>query len=340
MPAPSIPQRWQPITNPNAGIQPVLDICGSALVALGGFPLGQEVAQTSVDHGATWQGSPLAGGKHELGDSGYYWRGKNVFENPPRTTDEETHDCGVTWIAMGPTLETCVGGFGPLEMWRAGAANSTLYAQGSAQGINQFVLCASLDGGQTWSPGPPLPPNAYVVAVRGGHWFANVVFGNPATSPDLLLRSDDDGQTWQSTGLYSATFGLSLIASTAQGAVMCIIATNQVPTAGAQSTEVLWQWNDARATWTASPPFPTAINQNMGIDALAANPTVPGQLFIAPSTGSVFESQDGGDSWFDAANGFNGQIIAQLVFAPTLANRLYANANAAVAEFFALDVSP
>ena len=76
-PAPSMLQQWQIITQPNAGILPGLDICGSALAALGGFPLAHDVAQTSIDHGATWQDSPLAGGVRELGDSGYYWRGRN-----------------------------------------------------------------------------------------------------------------------------------------------------------------------------------------------------------------------------------------------------------------------
>ena len=249
----------------------------------------------------------------------------------------------MTWIAISPTLETCVGALGPGDIWRDGGANSTQYAQGGAQGANQLILCASLDDGQTWSQGPPLPPNASVVAVRGSHWFANAVVGNPApgvNSPNVLLRSDDDGQTWQTTGLYSAIAGngLSLIRSTAHGAVICVTATNQVPSAGTQSTEVLWQWADTTATWTASPPFPAAINATMGI-ALAANPAVPGQLFIAPFTGGVFESHDGGNSWVDASNGFGGlRVIGQLVFDPTLANRLYANA--AVAQFWALDVSP
>jgi photosystem II stability/assembly factor-like uncharacterized protein len=80
-----------------------------------------------------------------------------------------------------------------------------------------------------------------------------------------------------------------------------------------------------------------AINPSMGIYAFAANPAMPGQLFIAPAEGSVFESRDGGNSWADASNGFDGPpLIGQLVFDPTLANRLYAYA----LQFWALDVSP
>ena len=64
MPAPPVPQQWQKLTTPTgAGVLPILDVCGPALVALGSFPMGPAaVAQTSIDHGATWQDSPLARG--------------------------------------------------------------------------------------------------------------------------------------------------------------------------------------------------------------------------------------------------------------------------------------
>src|SRR5204862_1190090 len=117
--------------------------------------------------------------------------------------DQETQDCGVTWMAIGQTLESCLGGVSPSDLWRTGGASSTLYAQGYTLGTNQYVLCTSLDNGQTCSQGPALPANTLVVAVRHGHWFANAVLGNPApgvNSPNLLLRSDDEGQTWNRPG--------------------------------------------------------------------------------------------------------------------------------------------
>ena len=273
-------------------------------------------------------------------DGGAYWRGPHSLS--PFTTYEETHDCGATWTALGQQqLLACLGVLPPADFWRGGTSGNLLYAQTydpATYGTGRASLCVSSDNAQSWRPGPTTP--VPVSAVRGTHWFG------PATVPNLmdggrpiqlLMRSDDQGVTWQSTGLYSAT-GLFLVASTAHGAVMFAIATDQVPTTPGLAGEGLWSWDEASAAWKAAPPLPPAT-QPSDVSFVAANPAATNEIFLSALNG-LFQSPDSGATWFDASNGLPSHEIATgLIFDPSPPpNRLYASVY--LNGVWALDIAP
>lgn len=331
------PLLWHAITAPQFGGIPLrFGTCGPSLVVQASRPMGPAEAATSTDHGLTWQNSPLAAASLELDASGYYWHAPGAYSTVVKL--EETRDCGATWTSLGQGLMACLGNV-PNAVWRAGVSNQLLYAQVYQSATGQFALCTSADEGQTWSPGPALPANTRfgVEAVRGVHWFAvtNMLGGIVG----LLMRSDDQGQTWRSTGLYSSGGGLRLIEDTAHGPKMCVVATNQVPGAGGQSPEVLWLWDDTNATWTAAPPFPPAIDPSAVI-SLDVNPAALHEIFLSRSNNAVFLSPDSGVTWVDVTAGLPGPSNALwwLVFDPSLPNHLYAWMP--TTEFWATDLSP
>jgi hypothetical protein len=93
-----------------------------------------------------------------------------------------------------------------------------------------------------------------------------------------------------------------------------------------QSVEVLWKWDDASATWKATPQFPAAIDPT-AVGSLAVNPAMPSQIFLAflaTNTPGVYESQDAGTTWTDASSGLPAIGGWELLFDPSLPNRLYA----------------
>ena len=342
---PPAPQRWQAITSPNPGYgfgTLPFTSCGVGVVAQLEPSAIIPNAVVSIDHGSTWQPSPLRGAKQELDNGSHYWSFPGFMNGLPFA---ETEDCGITWSVHGADqLSTCLGSPFPNALWRAGVSGQTLFAQGSIANATQLSICSSADGGQTWLPGPVSP--APIDAVRGSHWFA---ISYDASSPGMnalghLLRSDDQGQTWQATGLQSANLGLTIIATTAFGPVMYVIAANPTVGAGTPSVETLWRWNDATATWTAAPPLPWSIANQGGI-SLAVNPATSNQLFLSFDQ-RVLESQDAGNSWVDASLGLSG-ILGNwsLLFDPSLANRLYAASPtqappSGMTFYLALDVAP
>lgn len=337
-PPPVPPQQWHAITPPfMQNIMGTLPFtaCGTGIVAQSvGFSFNG-ITVISNDHGLTWQQSRLTGDQ-ELGSSGYYYQ-PSTFGRPIL----ETRDCGATWSSIGYALLTqCVSK--PGSIWRTGNPARLLVAEGSRGG--QVAICTSADDGQTWTSGSVLP--AAVYAVRGSHWFA---ISYDASSPGVaqvsrLLQSDDQGLTWQSTGLQSSANGITLIAKTAFGPVIYVLATNQVPRPNGQIVETLWRFNDTTGAWIALPPFPFSIAPTSLLPiSLAVNPTTPTQLFL--SFGSrIFESRDAGISWADASTGLPfSDIRWDLLFDPSLPNRLYATPagpTIAFPTYWALDATP
>jgi hypothetical protein len=334
-PASPVAQEWHQLTYPppTPGIPTGYGFqrCSSVLVAKASYA-GQESALMSTDHAATWQSAPLVGALPELGESGYFWRGPDIYGMGPY---QETQDCGATWTTWSPLgsepLVHCLAATIPDAVWRGGLSNSVIYARGYSPYAG-FTLCISTDNAQSWTRGQA--PPAAVAAVRGDRWFAVM---NVPNSAKLLLRTDDQGQTWQSTGLYSLGYGLDLIRFTGHDAVMAVIATIQVPGTGGQSVEVLWQWDDATAMWRAAPPFPPAIDP-IGVGSVAVNPATPRQIFLSLFTGGVFESRDTGVTWIDASAGLPNPLprSASILFDPSLANRLYLST---ITDIWALDIT-
>jgi hypothetical protein len=334
---PSIAQGWHAVTYPATGGIPVGFLsCGSTLLALGGRA-GQYAGLMSTDHAATWQNSPLQGAASELGNASYFWRDLSPFGLGPF---QETADCGATWTQWSSRaseqLALClVAASEPDVVWRGGPSYSVLYGRGTyTNGGGPFPICTSPDNGASWTADPVAPGS--VVAVRGGRWFALGFV--PGSGSKLLFRSDDQGQTWQSTGLYSASYGLNLIMVTAFASTMGVIGTTQVPGTSGPSTEVLWLWDDAAATWSPAPPFPSAIDPQL-VNSLAVNPAAPQQIFLTMFYGGVFESGDRGVTWTDASAGLPGLLDnGYLLFDPSLANRLYLYTSA-TGNLWALDIT-
>ena len=182
--------------------------------------------------------------------------------------------------------------------------------------------------------------------MRELHWF--VITHDPKPPGDTpavghLLQSDDQGQTWHSTGLQSASNGISLIATTAHGPVVYVLATDQVPQAAGQIVETLWRFDDATGAWTALPPFPFALAPaDLVSISVAVNPTTPSQLFVAFGS-HVYQSRDGGITWSDKPTGLPTTDVGWLLlFDPSLANRLYAvsGPTPGPTSFWALDTIP
>lgn len=345
---PAMPQQWQGITSPNPGYglgTLAFTSCGVGIVAqLEPSPIIPSAA-VSIDHGSTWQPSPLKGAIQELDNGSHYWTYPGFMYPAPFA---ETDDCGTTWIAHNSLdqLDLCLGAPYPDALWRGGESGMTLFVQGGAS-VTQLSICSSTDGGQTWQPGPVSP--AIIHAVRGSHWFA--IF-NDASPPGVtplahLLRSDDEGQTWQATGLQSANLGLTIIAMTALGPAMYVIAANPSVEPGTPNVETLWRWNDGTATWAAAPPFPWTLPNLVSYPGitLAVNPAASSQLFLSFDQ-RVFESQDAGNTWVDVSLGLPAISDSwSLLFDPSLANRLYAVSGvqpppSGMELYFALDLAP
>jgi hypothetical protein len=297
-----------------------LNACGAGVyVVLVQLVIGQPFA--SFDHGATWQNSLLAGATPEIGATGRYWR-----SGPPAWTT----DCGVTWSPPIADPTPCLApNLSIRQIWTDGDLPGKYYAVGAGSlpvtAIPVYSLCQSFDGGQSWAPGPAIPGS--IVARRNQRWYAVTPLTNQAPDGDYfahLIFSDDQGLSWQSTGLESSKNGLSLVAQTANNSMIYVIATTAPAGPQGQSLEGLWQSTDGGTSWSqVGQPFDTLSNSS-SVQALAVNPKRLSQMYLAIDK-SIVVSNDGGLTWSPTPSGFPRSLLAiELLFDPAQDDRLYA----------------
>jgi hypothetical protein len=304
-PPPAIAREWKEITSAREGMND-FGICGAGIVRH-----VNRAAVISVDHGLTWQSVDLGGASPEMGESGYYWRVGRFGQTPI----EESRDCGATWATISQQVVQCLDGNFIHDFWRTGDPYRMLYAQAWDSTNQKGVICVSPDDGKSWARGPSVPGLVY--AIRGTHWFA----GQNDGTYTLVLRSDDRGQSWQSTELRSSRYTFSSIYPIPNPAVLFMVAANGP--GGNPGIETLWRWDDTAAMWSrVIPTLPPEMGESY-IGAVAVNPTRPQQLFIHANK-RAFESRNGGVSWTDASSGLIPAETWRLVFDPTLPNYLYA----------------
>ena len=177
---------WQPtmLTNTDAM---ALGVSPSSPQTM--YAAGHNVFVKSEDGGKTWQSVPADLPGLDI----------HAFAVDPENPDKVfayivsfglfgSEDGGIGWEALSVTVPTST------HSLTLGEDDETLYAAAGGAGLWQ-----SQDGGRNWAPVQNLPDNDVIaVAYVRGSSRLYVTTAEPAAG---LYYSDDDGQTWVSTGL-------------------------------------------------------------------------------------------------------------------------------------------
>lgn len=203
------------------------------------------------------------------------------------------------WTPFGPP-----GSGGGLRVLAADPVTpGTLYAEA---GISDLVRSA--DGGHTWTWSGS--------GLQGDLPFAIVV--DPAHPSTLyctgargLYRSDDGARHWRLLALNSGSGSAAMIYVLAASPGVLFATT----------ANVLERSKDGGATWTAVfPGLPLTVSVSR---------TDPRRVYLLTSSGEIFQSADGGDSWKPTGPVVSGPpfqrlVTSALAVAPSDASTLYA----------------
>ncbi|WP_223548862.1 WD40/YVTN/BNR-like repeat-containing protein [Pseudomonas sp. A-B-19] len=166
--------------------------------------------------------------------------------------------------------------------------------------VKHYTALASAEpGNEQW---PLLVTEGQKLAEQGadkpllGVWFANDKTGYVVGVFNLILRTDDGGQTWtpyQDRTDNPQGFHLNAIASTGDALYI----------AGEQG--LLLKWDDSAQRFNAVPtPYPGSFFGVLG---------KPGEVLIYGLRGNVLRSTDGGQSWTALDTGLHVSITAGLI---------------------------
>lgn len=284
----------------------------------------------SVDGGATWESSALAGQwiNQVVGRSG----ASAVYA---RATGDlhATRDGGETWTPVLSDVTT-------VSVDPAGA--STVWA-----GLVDGVIVKSADSGSSWNVVSREFAGRYIVTIvfdaqamyaltydglfrsadAGVSWtiarppleFVSAVYGGAAAlyvvgSSGSLCRSFDSAQTWASCNLDQYFSRLIEIPDGVPGAAPRLLAS---------AFQGLLESRDSGATWA---PVAGAPGSAGFIQGLAADFT--SSLIVAGNDRRVYLSQDLGASWAPANSGLRSTWIRSLALSPSDPSNLWAGASA------------
>lgn len=214
------------------------------------------------------------------------------------------------------------------DSWNPGAAGLVLHTIVSTPespdklwlGISAAGVFATEDGGTTWerrnrlSNADACPQHDHPAAPRDGetgHCVHNMV---RAGDGDLLYqqnhhgtwRSPDGGRSWEDiTGGLPSTFGFPIAVHPQDPQTLWVLPLNS-DSAGRyppDASAAVWKSTDGGTTWQARQTglptencFFTVLRQAMATDS-----ATPAGVYFGTNTGSVFASNDAGDTWAEIA---------------------------------------
>ena len=186
----------------------------------------------------------------------------------------------------------------------------------------------STDGGQTWEE---------LKEARGLRaLYIPSLFMHPE-NPDILIAAaidppvSPDGFRFSSAdptapGVYVTRNGGDTWEQVLQGEVQAVeIAISDPDKWYAAGENIIWRSDDAGQTWVHYPLESSEMKAGLPID-LQVDPRDPYRIFENNYGGGNFLSEDGGQTWVDASQGYTGAEIGSIVIAPGAGWVVYASA--------------
>jgi len=195
-------------------------------------------------------------------------------------------------------------------------------------------ILKSTDGGQTWEIFDKdnglrhlylgslfmHPDNPDILLAAAGHIhepdtlpYLQALEGNDDPGPMGIYRTTDGGQTWTQVLPSYEIFS---------SVEMCPSNPNIVY---ASSDKSIHRSEDAGETWTliAKPWGPPSVAVGFPID-MQCDPRDVNRIFVNNYAGGNYLSEDGGETWINASQGYTGAQIFDISIVPTSPERIYA----------------
>ena len=180
------------------------------------------------------------------------------------------------------------------------------------------------DGGESWRrvPSPPIPKTAEIAALAVDAQNSRTLYAGTADYSDsgnawnYTYKSSDGGATWralQRDGLGPRE--LSLLAVDPRN-------PNNLHAVG----DLYYRSDDGGTTWKT--PYVGQSLHNVGVGALALDPSEPATMYLGTDDARVFKSTDGGANWRDLNMSFGDPLsedrVTALAVNPHARNKVYA----------------
>lgn len=188
-------------------------------------------------------------------------------------------------------------------------------------------ILKSTDGGATWEilgkenglrnlyigslyMHPDDPDVLLAAAGHGGGPSAEAILGEMMLtgqgSPMGVYRTEDGGETWEQT----------LIANELEVFSSVELCPSEPDIGYAATKNSMYRTDDAGLTWTltARPWSPSGILAGFPID-MQCDPRDPDRVFVNNYGGGNYLSEDGGETWVSASDGYTGAQIFDISFA-------------------------
>ena len=180
------------------------------------------------------------------------------------------------------------------------------------------------DGGESWRrvPAPPIPKTAEIAALAVDAQNSRTLYAGTADYSDsgnawnYTYKSSDGGATWralQRDGLGPRE--LSLLAVDPRN-------PNNLHAVG----DLYYRSDDGGTTWKT--PYVGQSLHNVGVGALALDPSEPATMYLGTDDARVFKSTDGGANWRDLNMSFRDPLsedrVTALAVNPHARNKVYA----------------
>lgn len=183
----------------------------------------------------------------------------------------ESRDGGATWSALSSGAD----GLGQAD-FHAMAAGTPGVFYGAFKGIQ-----TSTDSGKTWTLTGVLPEK--LIGLAGSPSVSGRLY---AATGQGLLRSDDQGKTWQ-----VVAFGGEIVSAVTISKDCRIVANVVGKGIVASSESGTDKWEALSGGFAQSIPLYIALNQND-----------PARIAFASQDSELFESRDGGKTWAPVGN--------------------------------------
>jgi len=200
-----------------------------------------------------------------------------------------SHDGGATW-RWG-----CDGGFGVTDSW---APEYELTASGVMTATTAGGLMRSSDG-CTWTPaGGSAGTDVASTTARGGDgtlWLGSGIM------PASILRSTDDGASWQPTGSLGASVDWVESIAVAPSNPMRVYATGSAFVGTRQLR--MWRSDNGGTSWTPLATTALLPTESSELQVVAIDPDNPDRAFVRVTNAAavleeaVFRTDDAGAGW-------------------------------------------